>query len=578
MATDRQMYGNNRRRGESYQDYMRRAQKGVFAPSRAGIGPSRYLNPKLIAGRQPSGAGNVGPAPIENEPERVMPTVTPFAPRTIAPIQTPAMSSMNPANITGMVGYSGSGTRSGGLTDPTAEATRQAISKENKTPEQYAQDWNDANVTANAQLPGMDGAAAMKPINMFGGGRHLDSSFVYTGRTEKNKDAYDIWKQLTKDAAPRINEALARRQNIPQTMEEAQEFVNSLGLDDRVGEFAEQYVTNYIQRANPELYRQIVAQKQVRDANNTAFADWFRTYGGDPNAVSMSDQDIVQQYKTPDMEYTFQTDPRAVRYGYNPAAGKVQQLPPRAPSREELMDEKRKERDYQRRENTRVTLITNADIAFQKQLDQWEGAPPPEEVQKLQAAYEQNIARINQQYGEERTGTPAQGQLPQISSESEIASLPPGSSFIAPDGSVKQVPAQNAPPPQTPQGQGTMTMGGRTVTTPPPSPEQPISAPQTPPPLGSTTSAGEQLAEDMTPTGRTGASATWEATPQITSQQLDEVEQEAMQILNQERALQGKRALSKRKTFDKVYGAELAAKMFDRAYDKMAKNIRRNQT
>jgi hypothetical protein len=179
------------------------------------------------------------------------------------------------------------------------------------------------------------------------------------------------------------------------------------------------------------------------------------------------------------------------------------------------MDEKRKERDYQRRENTRVTLIKNADIAFQKQLDQWEGAPPPEEVQKLQAAYEQNIARINQQYGEERTGTPAQGQLPQISSESEIASLPPGSSFIAPDGSVKQVPAQNAPPPQT---------------------------------------------------------------PQITSQQLDEVEQEAMQILNQERALQGKRALSKRKTFDKVYGAELAAKMFDRAYDKMAKNIRSNQT
>jgi hypothetical protein len=223
----------------------------------------------------------------------------------------------------------------------------------------------------------------------------------------------------------------------------------------------------------------------------------------------------IATVKTPELEYQFETDPRSVRWGYNPATQRMEQLPPRQLSNDEVLAQKRKERDYQRREQLRVALIKNADTAFQKRLDKWEGAIPPEDMQAMQAAYEQNVARINRQYGEDAGQTGATTPATAPAAPGAAIPPPPGTvedGFIFKGGDPKDPaswqPAPGTAPQQQP-GRGAIRLPtGKVVTTemvrPKPTTPAPIptAAPAAPAPVP-TTATPEESAQPQTARGVT---------------------------------------------------------------------------
>ena len=176
--------------------------------------------------------------------------------------------------------------------------------------EQQAQDWGEVNTAVEAEITPEGGRSLIAPpINMFGGGAHLDTGLYMGGRTEANKDQYDAYKQQTRRTAELIDGRLARRGDIPRTMEELQEFVNSLNVDDRVGEFTEQYVTRRVKQANPDLYAEIVGEQRVGAENQKALDQYA---ANNPDAT-------VQD---------FLNDPDAPKYQYDPIAKTMVRLPP----------------------------------------------------------------------------------------------------------------------------------------------------------------------------------------------------------------------------------------------------------
>lgn len=527
---------------ETHDQRMRRLARGVW---RSGLqyGGGKYFNPRVVSGTVPHGAGHTG-----RHPEFDQPTPVRAAPEYVAPVftgqggaQRPAMSSMNPSNTSGVIGYSGSGTVASGAVDPTAEATRQAISAGNQpnaprmTPQQQAQAWGDANVLAESQLAG--GEKPIPNVNMFGGGRHLDSVFYYNGRTEENAQDYDVWQKMTKDAARTIDEALARRRSIPQTMQEAREFVESLPVDDRVGEFAEQYVTGYIAKANPALHKEIIGKAKVRDANNDSFVDWYRMYSGDPEALRLTPEDIMQR-KTPEVEFAFEQDPRSIRYGYNPATQQIMQLPPRQMSTEEAMMQKRDERDYERQQRFDDSILKMAEARYQKMLE--DGFP----AEKAQEVYDQMVARLQpndglQPYDDPNTNAP----MPVFTPEQAMKAAP-GTRFMDPAGNIRMVPEKSAP--AAPTGRGTMTGGGQTVTYP---------------------AANSTPVATQAPAPSVQKPAVTKPTPQPTEQVYTPSVDEIHKAINQDRALQGLKRLSP-EYMVKNYGRE--------HYDKMIAGYRRD--
>jgi hypothetical protein len=211
------------------------------------------------------------------------------------------------------------------------------------TPQEQQQNWQDQNTMISADINGKSGPA----LNVFGGGNHLDTPLLTQSRKDINPTVWANYRQLTRQADEKLNQALASRANVPHSIEEAQQFVDSLGFDDRVGEHVDRAMTRYMQNANPELYKQIIGQKDVQRADDASYVQWAKRYATIPGIARLSPEEILGQ-RTPESQHAFEMDPHAVRHGIDPATGKVIQLDPRELSSEEKAQEKFKQEQTER--------------------------------------------------------------------------------------------------------------------------------------------------------------------------------------------------------------------------------------
>lgn len=213
------------------------------------------------------------------------------------------------------------------------------------TPQEQQAQWEDMNTLASADMTGKSGM--VPPVNVFAGNNHLDTPLLTQSRKDLNPTVWANYRHLTRQADEKLNQALAARASVPHSVEEAQEFIDSLGFDDRVGEHVERSMTRYLQNANPELYKKIIGQKEVQKADDASYIQWVRLYSDQPGVAKLDPEEILAQ-RTPDSQLAFERDPRAIRHGIDPATGKVVALPPRVLSPEETAQEKFRQDQQQR--------------------------------------------------------------------------------------------------------------------------------------------------------------------------------------------------------------------------------------
>lgn len=201
------------------------------------------------------------------------------------------------------------------------------------TPQEQEQNWSDMNVAARAEITPQAGKSAVVPeMNVFEGkGNHFDSSIAIQGTKDRVVGA--AYRELTRRFDQALDPAKAKWKR-PESLEEAQNLVNSLGFDDRVGEHAEQAVTKWIQAVNPELYKDIINQRKVKKADDASYVQWARLYSDDPGVADLSDEDILSA-RTPQDQLAYERDPNAIRHMIDPATGVVVTAPTRALSPEE---------------------------------------------------------------------------------------------------------------------------------------------------------------------------------------------------------------------------------------------------
>jgi len=571
----------------SERERMAMANRGVYVPGVAGKNPGGYYN---RGGSMAVTRGeNIGPAPVAAPEQPMDPGFLPtqnfqFSPTPSGPLQPAPMSSMNPSNWSGVAGYSGmetslsggygrgrgrgatqaTGGQSGALIDPIAEAQRAAMASEHKraTPQEQAQKWGEMNIAASAAMPG---SKAAPEINLFGGGNHLDTSFAVNGRTEYNKDNYDTWQAQTKEAARKIDEAFARRGDIPRTLDEAQEFVRTLPFDDRIGEFVERRVTDYIKKANPDLYNEITGRRREQQANDESFVAWYKRYSGDPNAYNLKSEQI-KAMQTPQMRQQFENDPRSELFTYDPSIGKVRRLPQQQPSVEEVNQMKREERDYQRAEQMKANLITSAEKMYDKQLEKlqndYEGEIPPEILESTFASHQERLARIEAGYGGTTPGQTAAAAPP----PPQVGMVRNGFAYRGGDPTNPESwdPANDVAPEARQPGRGIIRLpNGQVITTdmlrPPATAPAQAPAPQAEP--TTTPAAPAPQAEPMQSAADTFAP--------IPEGDLTDV----YKIINARRAREGKHALWDEQQFIDAYGKDAYGRMVDKAFDELsAKN------
>jgi hypothetical protein len=140
---------------------------------------------------------------------------------------------------------------------------------------------------------------------------------------------------LTRVADEKLNQALATRSSVPHTIEDAQQFVDSLGFDDRVGEHVDRAMTRYMQNANPELYKQMIGQRELQKANDSAYVEWVRM-SADPNVAKLTPDEIIA-HRTPESQYAFDRDPNARRFMMTPEG--IVEAPKRVQTPEEKAQE-----------------------------------------------------------------------------------------------------------------------------------------------------------------------------------------------------------------------------------------------
>jgi hypothetical protein len=185
------------------------------------------------------------------------------------------------------------------------------------TPQEQQQNWADQNTMAQAEIA-QGGKGTVSAVNVFGGGSHMDTPLLTQSRKDVSPQVWAAYRQLTRKADEKLNQALATRASVPHTIEEAQQFVDSLGFDDRVGEHVDRAMTRYMQNANPELYNQMIGQRELQKANDSAYVEWVRM-SADPNVAKLSPEDILADRKQhPELQYAFDRDPNAKRYMTGP--------------------------------------------------------------------------------------------------------------------------------------------------------------------------------------------------------------------------------------------------------------------
>jgi len=310
------------------------------------------------------------------------------------------------------------------------------------------------------------------------------------GRDSVDKDAWNSYRTMTQDASRKLNQALATRSSVPATVEEAQQFIDSLGFDDRVGQHIENEMMNYIMKAAPDLARQLIGEQKADQANDSSYVQWVKRNATDPEIARATTADILAA-RTPENQYEFETDINADHFDFDPVTGQPMKRPPRKLTPIEEIQEKQKVLQYQadqdpdlmvkgdklvsRKEETgkRVGEINKEldDLMASSQRDRVFAAEHPELLTPNEKLDQNNIfksrkAALEQEKAGLTTGAtpatqaPAEGAAP-FMTPAQVAAAPAGTRFVDDKGNKGTATGQVAAPPG---GKGSITMGGRTVT------------------------------------------------------------------------------------------------------------------
>jgi hypothetical protein len=191
------------------------------------------------------------------------------------------------------------------------------------TPQDHAQNWQDAHTLATAnqklfvakdeRMPGgfmsgtPQGIGWQNPpiFPIFGNVDHLDSHFVRNGMEGVPTETRAAYQRETRNANQKLYGGLARRGQPFQTPEDVQEFVNTLGMDDRVGGHVENEMEKVLAKTNPALLQKIYGQREVNQANENALRRWAVQSGldvqgaidpNDPNLLAQFERESPEQY------------------------------------------------------------------------------------------------------------------------------------------------------------------------------------------------------------------------------------------------------------------------------------------
>ena len=363
-----------------------------------------------------------------------------------------------------------------------------------RTPQQKVQDWSDVNTAANAEIvPAGAEPTATPKFNLFGGGDHLDSAMLAMGRDSVSKADWNSYRTMTQDASRKLNQALATRASVPATVEEAQQFIDSLGFDDRVGQHIENEMMRYITSANPALAQQLIGEQKAEQANDSSYVQWVKRNATDPEIARATTADILAA-RTPESDREFESDINADHFDYDPTTGQPMKRPPikltpieearelektvdatiaqsqgqlqkrwrlgkpEAISIEELTKERTEDIDKQ------IDNAQKGDLRARKAYD--DELIPKEELKKQIAIYFNRTKALQDEKDRLAIGTapgaqaPAEGAAPFMTPE-EVAAAPAGTRFTDDKGRVGTAAGPVVTPPG---GKGSITMGGRTVT------------------------------------------------------------------------------------------------------------------
>jgi hypothetical protein len=215
------------------------------------------------------------------------------------------------------------------------------------TPEEQQQNWNDMNVALQSEVVLPGGKSTIAPeLNIFGGGKYLDSYLYTQSPGERNRADVVAHKKLAKAASEKLDTTLPLRVDNFGSIEDVQDYIKSLNFSPLVGEHVEREITRRLKNINPQLYNKLIGQRELQKANDSAYVEWVRM-SADPNVAKLSPEDILA-HRTPKEQYAFDRDPNARRYMIGPD-GAIIEAPKRIQTAEEKAQEGFKQKSVEQK-------------------------------------------------------------------------------------------------------------------------------------------------------------------------------------------------------------------------------------
>ena len=162
------------------------------------------------------------------------------------------------------------------------------------------------NVMATAgagAVAGKDGRAqpVVPPVTIFPetAHKHADSWFYDTApsRTDKRDQAMRLnYKQASKPIQDQIIRAAINHPKF-KSKEDVQSFVQGLDIDERFGQLAENTITTWLEKANPDLMNSIRGDQEVQRVNDQIIINFVRQHSTARGADQMSNEQVLAAAK-----------------------------------------------------------------------------------------------------------------------------------------------------------------------------------------------------------------------------------------------------------------------------------------
>jgi len=175
-----------------------------------------------------------------------------------------------------------------------------------KTPSEKAQDWNKMNMMAMVgadAVTSKDGRVqpVVPPATIFPetAHKHADSWFYDTApsQTDKRDQAMRVnYRQASKLIQDQIIRAAINHPKF-KSKEDIQSFIQGLGIDERFGQLAENTMTTWLEKANPDLMNSIRGDQEVQRVNDQIIINFVRQHSTVQGADQMSNEQALAAAK-----------------------------------------------------------------------------------------------------------------------------------------------------------------------------------------------------------------------------------------------------------------------------------------